>query len=303
MIPTPKLTLIAALTVLSLNTATSLADWSTDFSPIQSALLGNNNWSGDTVYYRGHIANTGDPTWLNQVQFQPLTGDWTGITVTPSTVFTPRLGTQWQTNDQVDEGFLSGIFQVSYDSNVATPEIKTGRLNFLGGPDELSTDELFTHDFTFELMSAFNITHQISPTSYTTSPGGFSDITASVTAGDRDLWAWMYSTSGATPQLLNSHADFISWPAVDPSLTNGILPAGQTWTGTMFRWYAENNGLLTPPGPDTFEGKLGIMGGPYVNDQIMFEPQSYFWNVIPEPASLALLTLGSVFLTQRRRPQ
>lgn len=288
-----------------LMTASSFA-WFTDLSTAQGAVLGRDNWNGNSVRYQGTIINTtGSDAWINGIEFVSSSGDWTGISVSPSSQMQTRMGSVWGADDQFSQGFLDGLVKVDYDTNVITSGLRAGTVRFLGGSDSSAMDELFTRDFSFEVAESFDFTHTLNPTSYTTVQGGSSDIKASITAGSRDLWAWMYATSGMQ-DLANSSADFINWPAIDPSLgsgggINGILPAGQTWNGTMFRWTASKNGVLTTPG--TFEGGLGVMGGAYIGDQVMFDAPRYTWTVeaVPEPASMAVLGIGLLAAAKRRK--
>jgi hypothetical protein len=286
---------------LALVGASANAQFTSSLTTIHSKVLGFSSWIGTITQFQGSIQNNGtEDRYINSIEFTASEGDWTDLVVKPSQTLAEKFGNAFTPSETLWGGFLTGLIDIDWSMATLAAGMRKGTVVFKGGADATANDTLFSHDLSFDVLDSFNFTHKLSQSAYTTVQGGSSEIKATVTAGDRDLWAWMYATQYG-PSLLNSESQFVSWPAIDGGLIDGILPAGQSWNGTMFKWFAQKDGNLATPG--TFDGGLGILGGAYPGDMNFFNAERYTWTVtpVPEPATMTILGLGLLAAARRRR--
>jgi hypothetical protein len=287
------------------------ADYPT-ISATESVLSGfhdtTNFWSSETTYGFNLYNGPSDPNlFINQINFVYTSG------VTPNTgVYNPAIGLTPHVGSTYDTGFGSytlgtplapNTLMYLYDAVTRSGDVANSvangtydfSINVLGGYDSSATDTLATIGYQILIANGIHVSASASASPGTISAGQNSDITMTVTNSDAT------QTFVTTTWFVSSFTDgtnelpFVGFAG---DWFDKMIGPGGSRTDLQSTRTAD---ITTPPG--TYNGTVGVVGGLVDGDNfyVLADPGPTIEVVTPEPASLAVLVLGSVGLMVRRK--
>lgn len=289
-----KVLAIGSLFVFS---ASAFSQLTFSLNDIQGSSLGAQRWGGSSVAFEGAIINdTGSSVFINSVEFVETSGDWSTLTVEAGNQLQNILGTEFTNGTSLSAGFIDGLARVQFqDEANTTTGVRAGTFRLRGGENSTSDDILAEEDFQFDVYEGYgglsasilNPVQTIAP-GQTTAPFRWRIETGSV-----PIWSWVALTSGSTTTSVTLNS-FGEWPT-SVNLER-ILNPGEIWEGDSVSYTASAN---APVGSST--SFLRAFGGRYIGDQDFMTSTEHTVQVVPEPATMAVLGLGLAAVAARRR--
>lgn len=301
---------IALLTTAFLASALThqvMADYPT-FNANRSILSGMKDLSsfggwGENNYGFNVNNNQGSDLYINAINFLPDVnydpniglydsgyynawgfGGWTGNfytlgTAIPSGAYL-NIDKALTLTGPVDPNVVNGIYDFS--------------LEILGGNDALASDVLATIPYQIRIADGIQVSLTASASPATIMPG--QTTTISTTIHNDDLVETFVTTTWYISSVSNGVDNLQNGQFVG-NWWNQSVAAGDTLTDDHSTWDATN---ATSNG--NYVANLGIIGGLYAGDWYLLpvSPDPLV-EVVPEPASLSLLLIGSAAMLVRRR--